>query len=249
MDIEQQEKSVNNEHVEIAAEKPSTLMRVKERFLNIAGWLILFFQSVPALFIWGGLMTLPFFIYLVVMFFSLGSVEVPLITERGELYFIEALDIFFFGGNRIPEMVVSITGLFILIYSVIFLRLRKPEGLVTTGPYCYTRHPQYLGVIVFTANLTSRCYRETLGDVGWIGSEMTLILWISTIIIYIILALIEEQHLSPKFGSQYQEYKTQVGFIYPFLRTKSRLVEIVSTLVISIFLMFGTVIMAELLYT
>ena len=220
----------------------------KERFFDFAGWLVLLFQSVPALFIWGGLMTLPFVLYLLIMFFSFGNVEVPIVTDRGQFYFLEALNIFFFGGNRIPEMVVSFAGLFILIYSVLFLKFRKPEGLVRSGPYRYVRHPQYFGVIVFTANLTSRSFRETLGDVGWIGPELTLLLWIATILAYIVLARVEESHLSNKFGAQYEDYRRDVAFMFPFLRTKHRVLEIISTLVVSVLLMFGTAVLAEFMH-
>jgi protein-S-isoprenylcysteine O-methyltransferase Ste14 len=244
MELEKQTKTDSEE----ISKKDETSRGLKERFLNTAGWLMLFFQSVPALFIWGGLMTLPFLVYLIIMFFSLGSVEVPLITERGGFYFIEALDVFFFGGNRIPEMVVSYVGLFILLYSMIFLRFRKPEGLVTSGPYRYVRHPQYLGVIVFTANLTSRSFRETLGDLGWIGTELTLLLWTATIIAYIVLAVIEENHLTHKFGADYAEYRSQVGFIIPFAKSKHRIIEAILTLSLSLLLMFGTAYFAELMH-
>jgi hypothetical protein len=240
--------TIHKSNPDESSEKKSTTQRFKERFLNIAGWLMLFFQSVPALFIWGGLMTLPFLVYVIMMFFSLGNVEVPLITDRGGFYFIEALDVFFFGGNRIPEVVVSITGLFILIYSVVFLRLRKPEGLVSGGPYRFVRHPQYLGVVVFTANLTSRCFRETLGDVGWVGVDLTLLLWFGTIIAYILLAMIEEQHLVHKFGSEYETYRNQVGFIFPYLKTNSRILEAIITLALSLVLMFGTAYLAEIFH-
>ncbi len=221
---------------------------IRERFLDSAGWLMIFFQSVPALFIWGGLMTLPFALYLFIMFFSFGNIEVPVVSPRGNLYFLEALEVFFFGGNRIPEMVVSFVGLFILLYSVLFLRFRKPEGLVRAGPYRYARHPQYLGVIVFTGNLTSRCFRETLGDVGWIGPELTLFLWVGTIIAYIVLARVEENHLSHKFGEKYDDYREDVAFIFPFVKTKSRGLEVVTTLVLSVLLMFCTAVLSEILH-
>ena len=248
MTIETLDKSNTDNSDANSSEKVSFSHKIKERFLNLAGWSILLFQSVPALFIWGGLMTLPFLVYLIIMFFSLGNVEVPLVTDRGGFYFLEALDVFFFGGNRIPEVVVSVIGLFILIYSVLFLRLRKPEGLVISGPYRYVRHPQYLGVIVFTANLTSRCFRETLGDVGWIGVNLTLLLWFGTIIAYIALGVIEEHHLIHKFGSEYETYHNRVGFIYPFLKSKSRFVEALITLILSMILMFGTAYLAELFH-
>jgi len=221
---------------------------VKGRFLDFAGWLMLLFQSVPALFIWGGLMTLPFALYIFIMFFSLGNVEVPLVTERGQFYFLEALNIFFFGGNRIPEIIVSFTGLFILVYSVLFLKFRKPEGLVTSGPYKFVRHPQYLGVIVFTANLTSRSFRETLGDIGWIGPEWTFLLWFGTLVAYILLARVEENYLINKFGNRYEVYRENSGFIFPFLKTKNRVLEIVVTLLVAVLLMFGTTIIAELMH-
>ena len=249
MVLDESENKEQNEIVEI--QKPiegSKSKTIRERILDFAGWLMIFFQSVPALFIWGGLMTLPFVLYLLIMLFSFGNVEVPTVSSRGNIYFLEALDVFLFGGNRIPEMIVSFAGLIILLYSVLYLRFRKPEGFVRAGPYRYARHPQYLGVIVFTANLTSRCFRETLGDVGWIGPELTLSLWIGTIIAYIVLARVEENHLSHKFGTQYDEYREDVAFIFPFVKTKSRTLEVIFTLVLSVSLMLGTAVLAEILH-
>jgi hypothetical protein len=63
-----------NEKNELTVSEEESPKRLREKFFDFAGWLIIFFQSVPALFIWGGLMTLPFLFYLVVMLFSLGTV-------------------------------------------------------------------------------------------------------------------------------------------------------------------------------
>lgn len=233
---------------ELAASEEKSRKRLRERFFDFAGWLMIFFQSVPSLFIWGGLMTLPFLFYLVVMFFSLGTVEVPLVTERGNLYFLEALNIFLFGGNRIPEVILSIIGLLILLYSVLFLRIRKSEGLVTSGPYHLVRHPQYLGVLIFITNLTSRSFRETLGDVGWLGPEWTFMIWFGTLLAYIILAVFEENHLSAKYGKPYEEYMWDSAFLIPFLKTRSRMLDIILTVVVSVSLLFATVFLAELMH-
>ncbi|MGD9382094.1 MAG: hypothetical protein PVI03_06580, partial [Candidatus Thorarchaeota archaeon] len=75
------------EHERSDAAEPATPLenegrkRLRDRFFDLAGWLMIFFQSVPALFIWGGLMTLPFLMYIVIMISSLGTAEVPLVTE------------------------------------------------------------------------------------------------------------------------------------------------------------------------
>jgi protein-S-isoprenylcysteine O-methyltransferase Ste14 len=234
-----------NEKNELTVSEEESPKRLREKFFDFAGWLIIFFQSVPALFIWGGLMTLPFLFYLVVMFFSLGTVEVPLVTERGNLYFLEALDIFLFGGNRLPEVILSFTGLLILLYSVLFLRIRKPEGLVTSGPYHFVRHPQYLGVLIFITNLTSRSFRETLGDIGWIGPEWTFMIWFGTLLTYIALAVLEENYLSAKYGAPYNEYVRDSAFFIPFLKAKRRILDIILTLVVAVLLLFTTVYLAE----
>lgn len=238
----EEDKSELTESVE---KRPKSL---RERFFDFAGWLMIFFQSVPALFIWGGLMTLPFLFYLVVMFFSLGTVEVPLVTERGNLYFLEALNIFLFGGNRLPEVILSIAGLLVLLYSVLFLRIRKPEGLVTSGPYHLVRHPQYLGVLIFITNLTSRSFRETLGDVGWIGPEWTFTIWFGTLLAYISLAVLEENHLSAKYGTSYNEYVRDSAFLIPFLKTRHRILDIILTIVVAILLLFITIYLADFMH-
>ena len=221
--------------------------KLRGKFLDFAGWLMISIQSVPSLFIWGGLMTLPFLTYLGIMFFSFSGNEVPLISERGNFYFLEALDVFLFGGNRLPEKIASLIGLFIIIYSVLFLRIRKPEGLVTSGPYRYVRHPQYLGVIIFTINLTSRSFRETLGDVGWIGPDLTLIIWGGTLFAYFLLAHIEERYLTMKFSKDYEEYRQDVAFLFPFMKTNNKTAEIIISFIVVIILFFLTVYIAEYL--
>jgi protein-S-isoprenylcysteine O-methyltransferase Ste14 len=178
-------------------------------------------QSIPPLTIWGGLMTIPFVSYIALLFTSSPS------------QFFEAIVLIFFGG--FPwEQIIAILGIGVLLYSVVHMRLAKKEGLIKSGPYRYVRHPQYLGVVLFTLVLTTRSYwigKNTFGA-SWIAPELTVAIWFGTLSAYIILALIEELHLVKTFASDYEEYREESGFMFPFVKSRNRILEITLSVLI-----------------
>lgn len=135
-----------------------------------------------------------------------------------------------------------------MVYSTLHLGLNRRKGLVTSGPYRFARHPQYLGMMVFSVNLTSRCYRETLGDVGWLGPGGTLLVWFATMVAYILLALVEELHLRAEFGQPYVDYSRNTAFLIPFLRTRRRWLEAIVSLVIPMLLLGALALLRRMLY-
>ena len=200
---------------EVKEEKsPSLRGKFNSHITTLAASVLPFIQSIPPLAIWGGLMTVPLITYFAIMLTSPDQ-------------FFEALIQLFFEYFLI-ELVVAIIGFIILVYSIIFMRFNKKEGLIQTGPYSLVRHPQYLGVILFITTLSCRSYwilTHTFG-IGWLQAEGTVVLYLFTLVAYIVLAKIEDLHLMNKFGEEYNDYKRSVGFIIPFTNIDNKWIEI-----------------------
>jgi protein-S-isoprenylcysteine O-methyltransferase Ste14 len=193
-------------------------------------------QSIPPLWIWGGLMTVPLISYLALMFTS------------SPLNFFRAIYGLFFGGF-IWELVIAAIGLVVVAYSITHLRREKKKGLVRTGPYELVRHPQYLGLVLFTLTLTTRSYwiiTHTFG-MGFLSPNQTLVVWFVTLFAYIVLASVEEMHLTKVFGVDYHDYRRDVGFIVPYLKTENRGLEILISFVVLALILFGVVYLNDML--
>ena len=229
--------------------KANLARKLRSTLLAVAGWLIPLIVSAPSLFIWTGLMTMPLVVYLVIMFLSLF---VPGIRYHGQEpsvpYILSALDVLLLGGPHWPDKVISIGGILTMVYATVYLNLKRKQGLVSSGPYRWTRNPQYLGALLFTTNLTSRSYREVLGDIGWLGPTGTLLVWLATVIAYILLAWIEELHLSREFGQAYTEYRSRTAFLIPFLVTRSRWLELALSALFPALLLAALVLLNRALY-
>ena len=193
----------------------------QSRASSIVAALLPFAQSIPPLTAWGGLMTIPLVSYAALLFTSSPS------------QFFEAIYLVFFGGF-VWEQIIAFLGLGILLYSVVHMRLTKKEGLITSGPYGFVRHPQYLGVVLLTLTLTTRSYwigKNTFG-VSWISPELTVVIWFGTLFAYIALALVEELHLSKVIASEYEQYKERTGFLFPFGNSRNRGLEIILSVLV-----------------
>jgi len=202
----------------------------RPRITGIIAAILPLIQSIPPLWIWGGLMTIPLINYLVLMFTS------------SPLNFFAAIFSLFFGGF-IWELVIAATGLVMVAFSIVHLRREKKAGLVRTGPYGLVRHPQYLGVILFTLTLTTRSYwiiTNTFG-MSFLGPNETLAVWFVTLLAYLILASIEELHLGKVFGVDYQNYRRDVGFMVPYLKTENRGLEVLVSFVVLALIILGVV--------
>ncbi|MDH4137261.1 MAG: hypothetical protein OEW09_11180 [Anaerolineae bacterium] len=229
--------------------KTTLVERLRSVFFEIAGWLIPLVVSAPSLFIWAGLMTLPLVAYLAIMFLSLFSPAIRFHGQEPSIpYFLSAIEVLLLGGPHVPDKVISILGILIMVYATVYLNTRRKKGLVTSGPYRFVRNPQYFGAILLTINLTSRSYREVLGDVGWLGPGGTLLVWFGTLGAYILLALVEEVHLSRVFGEAYAAYRSKTAFLIPFAVTRQRPLEIAVSVVIPALLLWGLVLLNRALY-
>jgi protein-S-isoprenylcysteine O-methyltransferase Ste14 len=205
------------------------LNRVRSGFLRFAGYLIPLVQSLPPLGFWAGLMTLPFASYLILTFTNL-PVNLP-----------RALSEFFAPSPILAlERTFAIIGLLILVYSIVYLRLKRKEGLVTSGPYRLARHPQYLGMILSTLGLTSWSVwilNNTFG-IGFLSPSQTIGVWFVELFAYIFLAHIEELFLSRNYGETFENYKSQVPLLIPFFKTSRKDLDVLVSILIPAILLF-----------
>jgi protein-S-isoprenylcysteine O-methyltransferase Ste14 len=227
--------------------EPKGAGKLKPFFLEITGWIIPLVVSAPSLFIWAGLMTMPLVVYLGVMFLSFFDPSIDVKCCEGP-YFLVALDVMLLGGPYWPDKVFSILGVLIMVYSTVYLNKKRKYGLVTTGPYRLVRNPQYFGAILFIINMTSRSYREVLGDVGWIGPNGTLLIWFGTLVAYILLAVVEEAQLSRVFDEEYTAYKRKTAFLIPFAVLRRKSLEIIFSIMFPIALLWGLVQLNRILF-
>ena len=73
---------------------------------------------------------------------------------------------------------------------------RKQPELVTSGPYRFSRNPQYLTYFFFLA--------------GYAVMGRTMLAWVALVLYWIVvhlIVLIEEEHLQRRFGDAYRSYK------------------------------------------
>ncbi len=185
-------------------EKVGLLRRIVNRVSDFAGYLIPLVTSIPPLPVWTGLMAIPFISFIIFMLTNPSTLPWAVV----ELF-----------GADFAGSIVTVGGFAVIIYSAVYLHFKKRQGLVTSGPYRFLRHPQYSGMLLVTAAFTARAFviaNITLG-LSWIDPWMMIVIWYGMLCIYLILALIEEAYLSRTFGQDYKDYKKKSGFFTPGL--------------------------------
>jgi protein-S-isoprenylcysteine O-methyltransferase Ste14 len=172
-------------------------------------------------------MTLPLAAFLVSIFANL-----PESLPRMFLTFLSPFNI--------AEKALVVVGIFLLVHSVIHLNSRRGGGLVTSGPYGLVRHPQYLGMILFTLGLTGMSIwilNNTFG-IGFLSPAQTIEVWLAELFAYVSLAYIEERHLSRIYGEAHDEYKRRVPFLVPILKIRRTSLEVALSIGAPTFLLF-----------
>jgi len=202
--------------------------KIRRGLLRYIGYLFPLIQSLPPLGVWTGLMTLPFAGYLVGFFTNLPTSLSDAVSE-------------FFYPFLIAEKVLVVAGISFLIYSVIYRRTKRKEGLVTSGPYRLVRHPQYFGIILATLGMTSWSVwilNNTFG-IGFLSAEQTIGVWFVLLAAYILLASVEESYISKEYGKSYENYRNRVPFLVPLAKLDKRYLEISVAVAVYAAILFG----------
>ncbi len=110
--------------------------------------------------------------------------------------------------------IASGLGLFILATAT-WLRTRwsGKQGLLTTGVYRWSRHPQYLGWILWTYGMTLLAAREPVPMAG--ENPGTMLAWVLSTLVVVGVALVEEGHLVTAHGAAYRDYRERTALLVP----------------------------------
>ena len=152
----------------------------------------------------------------------------------------------FWGNSSLPpvlflaigliEITLFLGGLGISVWGLRELAVKHVEGcgLVTTGPYRWTRHPQHLGIILFL--LPTALFNPTY-SLYWSGIRPGDILsWSLISFLLLIVADWEEIRLRAVYGQEFEAYKSRTAFILPGLKLPLKLGAIKNRLVLYIVL-------------
>jgi hypothetical protein len=119
------------------------------------------------------------------------------------------------GTWHILALVVIAIGLAITVLGFIqVLRAHREKRLQTDGLYATVRHPQHLGVAIWTFGLAFAASTT--------AAYMT---WFTVLYFYILLALWEEDRLALQFGRAYDGYRQATPFMIPFVKVGLPLTE------------------------
>jgi protein-S-isoprenylcysteine O-methyltransferase Ste14 len=117
----------------------------------------------------------------------------------------------------IPYIIMGI-GILIFILGTqawMFARFNK-EGVATFWIYRFSRHPQYLGWIIWSYGLLIYLIRNSSLVHFKLTYEMPSSLpWLITSLVIICVALIEEMKMKQKYPEEYENYEKQAPFIFP----------------------------------
>lgn len=100
----------------------------------------------------------------------------------------------------VVSSVMILAGLALIILG--WKKIHKAQGLVTDGIYRYSRHPQYLGILLITSGFI----------IQW-PTILTVIMWPVLVMMYIRLAKKEEKEMEEKFGEEFRKYKNETAML------------------------------------
>ncbi len=103
--------------------------------------------------------------------------------------------------------IMILTGLALIVLG--WRKIHKATGLVKDGIYRYSRHPQYLGILLITSAFI----------IQW-PTILTVIMWPALVTMYLRLAKKEEKEMEEKFGKEYLEYKEEAPMLLKIFSVK-----------------------------
>ncbi|TET11237.1 MAG: hypothetical protein E3J86_03415, partial [Candidatus Thorarchaeota archaeon] len=147
-----------------------------------------------------------------------------------------------------PSILVITAGVILtivfLVWSIVHLHRTKSSGLVTSGPYRFVRHPQYLGFMIITGEMTLQSV-WVLQHTNGIGLFEIQLIWLVMLSCYALFAKIEEKYLFTQFPEQLPNYKKEVGCFFPEVKFDSDVVEVLSGIIIPFLILQLLLLMME----
>jgi protein-S-isoprenylcysteine O-methyltransferase Ste14 len=119
------------------------------------------------------------------------------------------------GTSAQDAVVPALIGLGVAISMVGLVQIvrgARSKSLVTRGLYATMRHPQHLGILLWT-----------LGFALWGAYVLDFLIWFTLVYAFILLALHEEGNLAKQFGARYLAYQQNTRFMTPFVPKKGLL--------------------------
>jgi protein-S-isoprenylcysteine O-methyltransferase Ste14 len=116
-------------------------------------------------------------------------------------------------------------GMVIFVHGTLtWFRVRFSGGdLVEDGLYRFSRHPQYLGWLVWSYGLTLYLVRNYEGQHFKLGWEMPNSLpWLVSALVIVGVAWVEEIAMEKRFGERYADYRARTPFLLPVPRFLGR---------------------------
>lgn len=138
------------------------------------------------------------------------------------------INLLFFAKEFMVGRIIALIGFTVFLFAGM-QSLRDNAGsarLIKTGLYSVVRHPQYLGIIVVTIGLTVMVL--TLSS-----NPQIILLWLTQILGYVILARYEESHLEKRHGENFRQYRRDVPFMFP-VKCPSKIPETLFTTLIAV---------------
>lgn len=111
-------------------------------------------------------------------------------------------------GIELAGYAFLLAGVSVRIWSILYVGGRKSQELVTDGPYSLCRHPLYVGTFLLTIG-AGLCFE----NIPMLAAGLLIILPV-----HLVVARMEEQHLTEKFPQEYPRYAQRVPRFWPRLR-------------------------------